>query len=67
MSFIKSDSHHDPVSKDLLFFKFVSDVSGAELLQLEYNKAHRNAYGERMREAQEQRLERRLNKLCQMD
>ena len=44
-----------------------SDVSGEELLQLEYNKTHRNAYGERMTEAQEQQLERRLTKLCQMD
>lgn len=35
-------------------------------LKLEYNKAHRNAYGERMTEAQEQQLERRLTKLCQM-
>jgi len=25
-----------------------SDVSGVEQIQLEYNKAHRNAYGERM-------------------
>jgi hypothetical protein len=30
-------------------------------------KAHRNAYGERMTEAQEQQLERRLTKLCQVD
>ena len=30
-------------------------------------KAHRNAYGERITEAQEQQLERRLTKLCQMD
>ena len=30
-------------------------------------KAHRNAYGERMTEAQKQQLERRLTKLCQLD
>ena len=34
---------------------------------IEYMKAHRNAYGERMTEAQEEQLERRLTKLCQMD
>ena len=38
-------------------------MSGEELLQLEYIKAHRNACGERMTEAQEQQLERRLTKL----
>ena len=32
-------------------------------LKLEYIKAYRNAYGERMTEAQEQQLERRLTKL----
>ena len=36
-------------------------------MQLEYIKAHRNAHGERMTEAQEQQLERRLSKLCEMD
>ena len=36
-------------------------------LKLEYMKAHRNAYGERMTEAQEQQLERRLTKLCEMN
>ena len=36
-------------------------------LKLEYMKAYRYAYGERMTEAQEQQLERRLTKLCQMD
>ena len=41
-------------------------ISLAEL-KLEYMKAHRNAYEERMTEAQEQQLERRLTKLCQMD
>jgi hypothetical protein len=35
-------------------------VSGGELVKLEYMKAHRNTYGERMTEAQEQQLERRL-------
>jgi len=30
-------------------------------------KAHRIAYGERVTEAQERQLERRLTKLCQMD
>ena len=34
-------------------------------LKLEYMKAHRNAHGERMTEAQEQQLERRLTKLCE--
>jgi len=42
-------------------------VSGVELLKLEYMKIRRNAYNERMTEAQEQQLERRLTKLCQMD
>ena len=32
-------------------------------MQLEYIKAHRNAYGERMTKAQERQLERRLTKL----
>ena len=36
-------------------------------LKVEHIKAHRNAYGERMTEGQEQQLERRLTKLCQMD
>ena len=49
------------------FFKLASDVSVVELLHLEYMKAHRNADGKRMTEAQEQQLERRLTKLCQMD
>ena len=53
--------------KIYFFFKSASDVSGVELLHLEYMKAHRNAYGERMTEAQEQQLERRLAKLCEMD
>ena len=48
------------------FFKLASDVSGVELLHLEYMKAHRNAYGERMTEAQERQLERRLSRLCEM-
>ena len=53
--------------KTYFFFKSASDVSGVELLHLEYMKAHRNAYGERMTEAHEQQLERRLAKLCEMD
>ena len=28
-----NDSNHNPVSKDLLFFKLASDVSGGELLR----------------------------------
>ena len=36
-------------------------------LKLEYMRAHRSAYGERMTEAQEQQLERRLTKLCKMN
>jgi hypothetical protein len=35
------------------FFKLASDVSGVELVKLECMKAHRDAYGERMTEAQE--------------
>ena len=36
-------------------------------MKLEHMKSYRNAYGERMTEAQEQQLERRLTKLCQVD
>ena len=36
-------------------------------MKLEYLKSYRNAYGERMTEAQELQLERRLAKLCQVD
>ena len=46
---------------------FHSGLTSLSELKLEYMKAHRNAYGERMTEAQEQQLERRLTKLCQMD
>ena len=46
---------------------FHSGLISLSELKLEYMKAHRNAYGERMTEAQEQQLERRLTKLCQMD
>ena len=46
---------------------FHSGLVSLSELKLEYMKAHRNAYGERMSEAQEQQLERRLTKLCQMD
>ena len=46
---------------------FHSGLISLSELKLEYMKAHRNAYGERMTEVQEQQLERRLTKLCQMD
>ena len=46
---------------------FHSGLISLSELKLEYMKAHRNAYGERMTEAQEQQLERRLTKLCQME
>ena len=46
---------------------FHSGLISLTELKLEYIKAHRNAYGKRMTEAQEQQLERRLTKLCQMD
>jgi len=46
---------------------FHSGLISLSELKLEYMKAHRNAYGERMTEAQEQQLERRLAKLCQVD
>ena len=62
-----NNSTHTLVHKDLLFSNLASDVSGVELLQLEYMKAYSNAYDKRMTEAQEQQLERRLTKLCQMD
>jgi len=43
---------------------FHSGLIGLSELKLEYMKAHRNAYGERMTQAQEQQLERRLARLC---
>ena len=46
---------------------FHSGIISLAELKLEYMKSHRNAYGERMTEAQEQQLERRLTKLCSMD
>jgi hypothetical protein len=46
---------------------FHSGIISLTELKLEYMKSHVNAYGERMTEAQEQQLERRLTKLCQMD
>ena len=46
---------------------FHSGLISLSELKLEYIKAYRNAYGERMSEAQEQQLERRLTKLCQLD
>jgi len=36
-------------------------------LTLEYMKAYRSPYGERLTEAQEQQLERRLTKLCMVE
>ena len=44
---------------------FHSGLISLSELKLEYMKAYRNAYGERMTEAQEQQLERRLAKLCE--
>ena len=46
---------------------FHSGLISLTELKLEYMKAHRNAKGERMTETQEQRLDRRLSKLHQMD
>ena len=46
---------------------FHSGLISLSELKLKYMEAHRNAYGERMTEAQEQQLERRLTKLCQMN
>ena len=46
---------------------FHSGLISLSELKLEYMKAHRNTYGERMSEAQKQQLERRLTKLCQLD
>jgi hypothetical protein len=46
---------------------FHSGLINLSELKLEYMRSHRNAYGERMSEAQEQQTERRLTKLCQMD
>ena len=46
---------------------FHSGLISLSKLKPEYMKAHRNAYGERMTEAQEQQLERRLTKLCLSD
>ena len=46
---------------------FHSGVISLSELKLECIKAHRNAYGERMLEAQEQQLDRRLSKLSEMN
>ena len=46
---------------------FHSGLISLSELKLEYLKAHRNTFGERMTEAQERQLERRLTKLCQME
>ena len=45
---------------------FHSGLISLSELKLEYLKAHRNTFGERMTEAQERQLERRLTKLCEM-
>ena len=44
---------------------FHSGLISLSELKLEYMKAYRNAYGERMTEAQGRQLERRLEKLCE--
>ena len=44
---------------------FHSGLISLSELKLEYMKSYRNAYGERMTEAQERQLERRLARLCQ--
>ena len=46
---------------------FHSGLISLSELKLEYMKAHRHAYGERMTEAQERQLERRLSKLCEVE
>ena len=46
---------------------FHSGLISLSELKLEYMKAHRNAYGKSMKQAEEQQLERRLTKLCQMN
>ena len=46
---------------------FHSGLISLSELKLECMKAHRNAYGKRMTDAQEQQLERRLTKLCEMN
>lgn len=46
---------------------FHSGLTSLSELKLEYMNAHRNAYSERMTEAEEQQLERRLIKLCHVD
>ena len=46
---------------------FHSGLISLSELKLEYMRAHRNAYGERISEAQEQQLERRLTKLCMVE
>ena len=47
--------------------RFHSGLISLSELRLEYMKAHRNAYGERMTATQEQQLERRLTKSVQRD
>ena len=43
---------------------FHSGLISLSELKFECMRAHSNAYGERMTEAQEQQLERRLTRLC---
>ena len=43
---------------------FHSGLISLRELKLEYMKAYRNAFNERMTELQEEQLERRLTKLC---
>lgn len=46
---------------------FHSGLISLSELKLEFMKGHRNAYSERMSEAQEQQLDRGLTKLCQVE
>ena len=52
---------------DFMAAGFHSGLISLSELKLEYMKSHRNTYGERMTEAQEKQLERRLTKLCLVD
>jgi hypothetical protein len=54
------------IAANTMAARFHSGLISLSELKLEYMKAHRHAYGERMTEAQEQQLERRLTKLCQV-
>lgn len=46
---------------------FHSGLISLNELKLEYMKAYRSAFNERMTEAQENQLDRRLTKLCESD